>query len=117
MYSRGPYKRYKIDCQIPVPRRTEYRIRQVLLDMQDGGHLENAQESEETNVLVSIKIKECDTSIYISKFCPVAVATTDCMINRNPQALFHLISRHMTMRKKTLGMLLCLMWLVILWRA
>ena len=32
MYSRGPYKRYRVDEESPIPRRTYYRIRQRQLD-------------------------------------------------------------------------------------
>ena len=61
MYPRGPYKRYRIDEEIPIPRRTHYRLRHDILQQTriedenfQGAELaaENAQDINNMSVSV-----------------------------------------------------------------
>lgn len=59
MYSRGPYKRYRVDCEISVPRRTEYRRRQHFeLDVLEHGNIQDCGLADgnvhDNNMLVSV---------------------------------------------------------------
>lgn len=60
MYSRGQYKRYRVDDEIPVPRRTEYRRRQhCQLDVLENGNITDGELNaagnvQDNNMLVSV---------------------------------------------------------------
>ena len=74
MYPRGPYKRYKIDDKIPVPRRTRYRQRHDLLgngdlhNIQHGNdHVHDANVRVSTDVISTIAIKFWDFVISLTQ--------------------------------------------------